>query len=126
MAARAKSQRISKRSKRRPCEQYFSPASEKMGYRFIVLDKRAGAKVRLGALEKLAELERKTDAGYLSVRFLSRIIRDSATPGKLRLSAVSLLELCRATNDAKSWVRRRQKPKDWQKLEVASVPSSLD
>jgi len=110
MAVRAKSQRISKRFKLRPCEQYFSPASEKMGYRFIVLDKRAGAKVRLDSLEKLAELERKTGAGYLSVRFLSRIVRDSGTPGRLRLAAVALLELCKAANHAKSWVRRRQKP----------------
>src|SRR5579872_7158946 len=100
MAARAKSQRISK-TKRRPRADYFSPASEKMGYRFIVLDKRAGAKVRLGALEKLAELERKTGGGYLSVRLLSRVIRDSTTPGKLRLSAVALLELCKAANHAK-------------------------
>jgi hypothetical protein len=126
MAVRAKSQRVSKRSKRRPCEQYFSPASEKMGYRFIVLDKRAGAKVRLGALEKLAELERKTGAGYLSVSFLSRIIRDSATPGKLRLSAVALLELCKATNHAKSWVKRRQKPEDGEKLDGVASVSSFD
>jgi hypothetical protein len=113
MAVRAKSQRISKRPKRRrPCEQYFSPASEKMGYRFIALDKRANTGIRLESLEKLAELERKTGAGYLSVRFLSRLIRDSATPGKLRLAAVALLELCKAANHAKAWVKLRHKSKN--------------
>jgi hypothetical protein len=109
MAVRTKSERISRRKPRRR-DEYFTPASEKMGYRFIVLDKRANTNIRLESLEKLAELERKTGAGYLSVRFLSRIIRDSATPGKLRLAAVALLELCKAANHAKSWVRRRQKP----------------
>jgi hypothetical protein len=108
MAPRTKSRRISKRSGRRPRREYFSPVSEKRGYQFILLDARASTSIRLESLEKLAELERKT-AGYLSVRFLSRIIRDSTTPGKLRLAAVALLELCKAANQAKSFVRRRQK-----------------
>jgi hypothetical protein len=109
MAPRTKSRRISKRSGRRPRREYFSPVSEKRGYQFILLDARASTSIRLESLEKLAELERKTAGGYLSVRFLSRIIRDSTTPGKLRLAAVALLELCKAANQAKSFVRRRQK-----------------